>query len=160
MTVQALHKTVVNSTVGSAEDILLTASFFSTAMPKGPAFGEQRQLTWGNFTSVFEPRRVGEKDGPNFIPARFSLEPDGRQVRRLKAHLLSRTAIALDIECNKETGEIPPALGEVVRRVKALGLAGLVYTSHNHKPVRSPISNSDPDIGRDCARTASPGSRS
>ena len=46
-------------------------------------------------------------------------------MRRLKAHLLSRTAIALDIECNKETGEIPPALGEVVRRVKALGLAGL-----------------------------------
>jgi hypothetical protein len=137
VTVQALHKTVVDSTVGSAEDILLIASFFSTAMPKGPALGEQRQLTWGNFTSVFEPRRVGEKDGPNFVPARFSLEPDG-QVRRLKAHLLSRTAIALDIECNKETGEIPPALGEVVRRVKALGLAGLVYTSHNHKPVDDP----------------------
>ena len=64
MTVQALHKTVVNSTVGSAEDILLTASFFPTAMPKGPAFGEQRQLTWGNFTSVFEPRQSAKKTGP------------------------------------------------------------------------------------------------
>jgi hypothetical protein len=138
VTVQALHKTVGNSTAGSAEDILLTASFFPTAMPKGPAVGEPRRLTWGNFTSVFEPRRVGEKDGPNFIPARFSLEPDGRQVRRLKARLLSRTAIALDIERNKETGEIPPALREVVRRVKALGLAGLVYTSHNHKPEDDP----------------------
>jgi hypothetical protein len=123
---------------GDAGDILLTVSFFPTATPKGPAFGDQRRLTWRNLASVFDPRRVGEKDGPNFIPARFSLESDSRQVRRLKAHLLSRTAIALDIECNKETGEIPPAWSEVVRRVKALGLAGLVYTSHNHKPVDDP----------------------
>ena len=119
----------------SADDIVLTGSFFPTATPMGPAFGDQRRLTWGTFACLFESRRVGKKDGPNFIPARFSLEPGDRQVRRLKAHLLSRTAIALDIERNKETGEIPPALDEVVQRVKALGLASLAYTSHNHKPV-------------------------
>jgi hypothetical protein len=42
----------------AADDILLTVSFFPTATPKGRALGNQRRLTWGNFASVFDPRRV------------------------------------------------------------------------------------------------------
>ena len=54
---------------------------------------------------VFWWRREGEKDGPNFVPPRFTLEPDGRHVRRLKRNLIARTAVALDCETNKKTGE-------------------------------------------------------
>jgi hypothetical protein len=57
-TVQMLHEAVDNSVASSADDILLTVSFFPTATPKGRALGNQRRLTWGNFASVFDPRRV------------------------------------------------------------------------------------------------------
>src|ERR1700733_13612585 len=111
----------------------LAVSWFATAVPKGPAFGNLERTTWGAFTSVFEWRREGEKDGPSFVPSTFTLEPDGRRVRRLKDHLLARTAVALDIETNKKTNEIPPSLDEARNRIIALGLASLIYTSHNHK---------------------------
>jgi hypothetical protein len=53
-------------------------------------------------------------------------------VRRLKENLLLRTGVALDIETNKATGEVPPSFEEAVARVKAEGLAGALYTSHSH----------------------------
>jgi hypothetical protein len=62
------------------------------------------------------------------------LEPNGRQVRRLKDRLIARTALALDIETNRKTGETPPSPEEAVARVQAHGLACLIYTSHNHHP--------------------------
>ena len=79
-------------------NLRLAICWFETAEPKGPAFGDPENTTWGAFTDVFSWRREGEKDGPNFIPSRFKMEADGRQVRRLKRNLLARTAIALDIE--------------------------------------------------------------
>ena len=83
----------------------LTVCWFETAMPTGEmALGDPEVTTWLDFTSVFGWRREGVKDGCNFVPARFKLEPNGRQVRRLKANVLSRTAVALDIETNKKTG--------------------------------------------------------
>src|SRR4051812_37748156 len=94
-------------------DIPLMVSWFPTAMPTGPAIGDPELTTWGAFCGAFWWRREGEKDGPNFVPARFKLEADSRHVRRLKANLLTRTAIALDIEANKETGERPPSCDDV-----------------------------------------------
>ena len=41
---------------------------------------DAERTTWGAFTSVFEWRREGEKDGPSFVPSTFTLEPDGRGV--------------------------------------------------------------------------------
>ena len=82
---------------------------------------------------MFWWRREGDKDGPNFIPARFALEPDGRHVRRLKCNLLARTAVALDCETNKKTGEIPPTVNEVAARIRNTRWAAIVYTSHNHR---------------------------
>jgi hypothetical protein len=76
-------------------------------------------------------RRQGRKDGPNFVPATFKPEPDGR-VRRLKENLLARTAVALDCETNKKTGEVPPPVAVVVARIEGQGWAAMVYTSHNH----------------------------
>ena len=118
----------------SATEVQVTISWFPTAFSTGPAIGDPERTTWGNFASVFIWRREGLKDGPNFVPARFALESDGRHVRRLKRNLLARTAIALDIETDKGTGEVPPPLSEAVGRLCALGWAAVVYTSHSHRP--------------------------
>src|SRR4051812_38913081 len=103
---------------------MFDVSWFDTAFPDGPAYGDPERLSWSDLTSVFLSRREGEKDGPNFVPARFQLEPDGRHIRRLKANLVARTAVALDIETSKKTGEVPPPLREIVERVRAFGWAG------------------------------------
>jgi hypothetical protein len=119
---------------GDAAAIALAVSWFPTAFAEGPAIGDPEATTWGEFASVFTWRREGQKDGPNFIPARFALEPDGRHVRRLKRNLIARTAVALDVETDKATGEIPPPVNEVVARVRNAGLAAVIYTSHSHRP--------------------------
>jgi hypothetical protein len=129
-----------------ADDLPLVISWFPTAKPDGPAIGDPEHMTWGAFTGVFWFRREGAKDGPNFVPARFALEPAGRkfvvrsysnpnsvpQVRRLKKNLLARTAIAMDCEPNKKTGEVPPEFSDAVARINARGWAAVVYTSHSH----------------------------
>lgn len=117
----------------SARDLRLTISWFPTAFSEGPAIGDPERTTWGNFSEVFWWRREGEKDGPCFVPARFLPEQDSRQVRRLKRNLVARTAIALDCETNKETGELPPGFTETVERVRNRAWAAVVYTSHNHR---------------------------
>jgi hypothetical protein len=112
----------------------LAVAWFDTAMPRGPAIGDPERTTWHAFTDVFRVRREGGKDGTNFVPDRFKLETDGRHVRRLKANLLARTAIALDFETNKKTGTaltVTPT--EAASRASALGLACVVYSSHNHR---------------------------
>jgi hypothetical protein len=117
----------------------LVISWFSTSEPQGPATGDQVCTTWGEFCGIIQwyRREDDEKDGPNFIPARFRLESDGRHVRRLGKNLVARTAVAMDIEANKKTGEFPPDFAAAVRTVRQSGSAGIVYTSHNHLP-RSP----------------------
>jgi hypothetical protein len=118
----------------SADDLPVHVAWFENQGEKGkPALGDPETTTWGNFASIFTWRREGDKDGCNVIPARFKLEPDGRHVRRLKANLLARTAIALDVETSKETGEVPPTLDAAVGRARGLGWACVAYTSHNHR---------------------------
>ena len=119
----------------NAHDLPLVVSWFPTAMPDGPAIGDPENTTWSAFADVFWWRREGVKDGPNFVLATFALERDGRHVRRLKENLLARTAIALDCETNKKTGEVPPSFSEVVARIKAHHWGAVVYTSHSHAAV-------------------------
>jgi hypothetical protein len=118
----------------NASEIPLTISWFPTSMPKGPAIGDPERTTWGEFANVFWWRREGDKDGPCFIPARFTPEATGRHVRRLGANLAARTAVALDCETHKASEEIPPPLDEVVARVRREAWAAVIYTSHNHRP--------------------------
>jgi hypothetical protein len=113
---------------------LHVAWFENQGEPGKPAYGDPETTTWGNFASIFTTRREGEKDGCCVAVARFKLEPDGKHVRRKGANLLARTAVALDIETSKATGEVPPPLDVAAERVKHHGLAGVVYTSHNHRP--------------------------
>ena len=108
-------------------------SWFETAFPDGPAYGEPETMAWDDFAGVIEwSRREGDKDGCAFVPARFTLEPDGRQVRRKRSNVIARTAVAHDIETSKTTGEIPPDPAAVAAMLQGIGLAGVVYTSHSH----------------------------
>lgn len=118
----------------STNGLPLVISWFDTAYPRGPAIGDPERTTWGAFAEVFSHRREGDKDGCCFATARFTMEADGRHVRRLKANLVARTAIALDIEPSTATGEVPPAPTEALSRAEARGLACIVYTSHSHQP--------------------------
>jgi hypothetical protein len=119
----------------SEKALALTVAWFPTAMPQGPAIGDPEHITWKNFCDVLWFRRHGPKDGPGFCAARFKLEDDGRHVRRLKANVLARTAIAMDIELNKNTGEIPPSLEEIAKRFASRGWSAALWTSHNHRPL-------------------------
>ena len=109
----------------------LTVSRFPTAFPTGPAFGAMEHTTWGSFAALFRQRRQGVKDGSSFAPATFKPEPDGT-VRRLGDNLIARTAVVLDCETSKKTGEVPPPFADAVAEIKIEGWAAVAYTSHNH----------------------------
>ena len=115
----------------ASASLSLLVSRFPTAMPDSPAYGAMQAMTWSDLTALISKRREGNKDGPNVVLARFKPEPDGR-ARRLKANVVARTAIALDCETDKRTGEIPADIDDVVSRIKAQGWAAAIYTSHNH----------------------------
>ena len=117
-----------------APDLPIALALFDTAFPSGHAFGRAEVTTWRGFAGRLSERREGSKDGPSFIPATFIAEPDGR-VRRLSQHVIARTAIALDVETNKQTGEVPPAFDEAVAHIENSGWAAAVYTSHSHTEV-------------------------
>jgi hypothetical protein len=117
----------------SEKVLALTLAWFPTAMPQGPAIGNPEVITWSNFCGVLWHRRHGPKDGVGFVAARFKLEDDGKHVRRLKANVRARTAIAMDVETSKATGELPPALEELGKRIIDQGLAAAIWTSHNHR---------------------------
>jgi hypothetical protein len=127
----------------------LNICLFDTAKPNGPAMGTPECPTWSSFSDILRARREGLKDGRGFVPATFTPEPDGR-VRRLKANVLNRTAIALDCETNESTGEVPPPMAEMVERIEATGWAAVIYTSHRHAAeapryrIVFPISNEIP----------------
>lgn len=110
-------------------------AWFARAMERGrPAYGTAETLPWSDLTSIFaDSRRIGDKDGPGFVGAQFALEPASRTVRRLGRNVVARTLIALDCERNKVTGEIPPKPATVADRLRRLGVAGVIYTSHSHK---------------------------
>src|SRR5271166_4494115 len=97
----------------SAGALSFTVSLFRT---RGQAMGTMDRTTWGAFARGLLHRREGRKDGPLFIPATFRPECDGR-VHRLGKNVTSRTAVALDCETHKTTGEIPPFLTEVCDRL-------------------------------------------
>ena len=107
-------------------------SKFPTAMPAAEqALGIMQAMTWSGLRNLLGERREGGKDGPNIVLARFAPEPSGA-VHRLKEKVLARTAIALDCETDKKTGEVPPPVQEVVARLEAKHWTAAVYTSHSH----------------------------
>jgi hypothetical protein len=121
--------------VSRTDSLPLTVAWFETATPDGPAYGDPETTTWGNIVGIIAgSRREGDKDGCNVVPSRFRLEPGGRRVRRKLDRVEARAAVALDVETNAKTGEVPPLPTVTACRLQALGMAGIVYTSHSHHP--------------------------
>jgi hypothetical protein len=121
--------------MSGTDDLPLTVAWFETAVPDGPAYGDPETTTWGNIVGIIAgSRREGDKDGPNFVPSRLRLEPDGRRVRRKLDRVEARSVVVLDVETNAKTGEVPPLPTVTAGRLQALGMAGIVYTSHSHHP--------------------------
>lgn len=131
---EALRCAVNLAAVGDTTGLGLEIAWFDRAIQSGPAIGRPERTTWCAFAGAFCRRREGDKDGPNFAPARFEREADGQHVRRLKRHVRARTVAVLDIESDRSTGEIPPAPRVTAARAEALGLAVVVATSHSHRP--------------------------
>lgn len=118
------------------DGLRLTVAWFETAFPaKGcPALGDPEALEWREFCSIFTSwRREGEKDGCNVVPSRLKLEPNGRQVRRKLDRVIARTAVALDVETSKHTGETPPTFADAAERARETEIEALLYTSHSHR---------------------------
>jgi hypothetical protein len=103
-----------------------------------PALGTPETLAWADLADIIaNNRRVGEKDGCNLIPTRFEREPGKPHVvRRKGVNARGKTGIALDIEQNKATSELPPPVGDIVHRLQTLALATIVWTTHSHLPAR------------------------
>lgn len=78
--------------------------------------------SWCERLTCFDIRQ--DKDGAGFIPAR--MKAPTRKAGNVDAY----TALVLDIEPQGDT--TPPTPEEAAARLATAGLAGIVYTSHNH----------------------------
>ena len=78
--------------------------------------------SWCERLTCFDIRQ--DKDGAGFIPARMKVPT--RKAGNVDAY----TALVLDIEPQGDT--TPPTPEEAAARLATAGLAGIVYTSHNH----------------------------
>lgn len=133
-------------------DLVLPVAWVERGIVKGPAFGVSEDIRWDDLCAIItENRRIGDKDGCAIIPTKFQPEPDNpRKIRRLARNALARSAVVLDIEANNKTGEIPPHVTEVIKRIS---YATIVWTTHNHVPdmprhrILVPLSECvDPDL--------------
>ena len=125
--------------MSGTDGLRIEVAWFANGGEEGkPALGTPETLAWVDLSDIVSNnRRVGAKDGCNLIPSRFEREPGKpRVVRRKAVNARARTAIALDIEENKATGELPPIIGDVVHRLQTLALATIVWTTHSHVPGR------------------------
>ena len=83
-----------------------------------------KPLPWGDWCARLTCFAIrADKDGPGFIPAVLN---GPRKAENLEHY----TALALDIEAQGDATPPPPE--EAAQRLQAAGLAGVVYTSHNH----------------------------
>jgi hypothetical protein len=88
--------------------------------------GTRLQGQWCRLAASLATHEVGDKDGMAICMAEFHGDQRGGE------HLICRTGIALDIEASKLTGEVPPPPWEIVKRLRALKVASVVYTTHSH----------------------------
>lgn len=125
-------------TVAEWRDQPVCLSLYPGAVVNGPAYGTQHtDWPWSKLVAMLSrKRRQGPKDGACMVLAQFEMDPGGpnQRVRRQAKNLRMRTAVALDIETNKQTGAVPPSVTEAIARIEALHLSAVVYTSHSHTP--------------------------
>src|SRR5262245_55076779 len=101
---------------------------FATVKSSRDAWPRQHEIAWDQLAQGLADHRVGPKDGPAICCGIF------RGKRRKADELIGRGLQALDIEVNKETGEVPVMPSVVAERLAAKGLAASVSTTHSHLP--------------------------
>lgn len=89
--------------------------------------GEELDLPWPRVAKRLATHTPGPKDGTAISVATFA-------GTRSSDNLAMRTAIALDVETSKTTGEIAPDPQVVGERLASRGLAGVVWTTFSHTP--------------------------
>lgn len=104
---------------------------FHTVEGTRPAL-TRRALSWPEMArQLTKHRERDDKNGRGFILADFT-EP-----HRNAANLASYAALCLDLDthADPEAGEIhePPPPEEAAERLRAAGLAGVIFTTHNHE---------------------------
>jgi hypothetical protein len=87
---------------------------------------------WRGVARSLTKHEVGDKDGFNIVPAALAGENGSIRRKAAQRQTAKRTMAMLDIEGNKATGEAAPPVDDVIACIEALGLAGVVYTSHSH----------------------------
>src|SRR5262245_13092670 len=89
--------------------------------------GQELERPWPAVAPILTTHRTGEKDGWAVAFATFA-GTRGNQA------LATRSAIALDVESSKQTGEIPPSEEVAARRLGMLGVCAVLWTTYNHQP--------------------------
>jgi hypothetical protein len=87
----------------------------------------QHKLPWDVLAARCADHRPGDKDGVALICGLFA----PGETRSSKT-VLERELIALDVEQNKETGEVPPDPESVTHYLMAKRLAAVIWTTHSH----------------------------
>lgn len=106
----------------SAQDLVINLTFFADSHDN---VGRAVTTTWGKLAARLTRHDEGNKDGPALACATFN-------GRRGNAALVARSLIALDIEANKITGEVPPAPQDMAGILAGKRLACAVWTTHSH----------------------------
>lgn len=106
-----------------APSLVISATMFADSHDNvGRAF----TTTWGKLAERLSRHDEGPKDGAALACATFN-------GRRGNSSLVARSLIALDIETNKITGEVPPAPQDMAGILASKRLACVVWTTHSHK---------------------------
>ncbi len=107
----------------SAQSLVINLTFFADSHDN---VGRAVTTTWGKLAARLGRHDEGAKDGPALACATFN-------GRRGNAALVSRSLIALDIETNKTTGEVPPHPADMAGILAAKRLACVVWSTHSHQ---------------------------
>src|SRR5580765_2008953 len=97
----------------------ITCAFFSDARDRWP---HNATYSWDNLCARLAQHLAGPKDGPALACATFA-----PGMPRANANVAMRAMVALDIELNKVTGEIPDAPQNVIDRLAATRQAAMVW---------------------------------
>jgi hypothetical protein len=99
---------------------------FSTTLNRQERRAWRQELSWPELATLCTHHEIGLKDGTAIICGLFL--GDGRKGEAL----VGRGSIALDIEANKGSGEIPPDPKDVIALLKKKRLAAALWSTHSN----------------------------
>ena len=102
----------------------LPCTFFQASWDR---HGIRAEPTWRALVARCSDHREGDKDGPALACATFT-------GTRGNANLESRSMVALDVEANPRTGEVPVSFSDCVDTLSAKRIRAVCWTTHSHTP--------------------------